>query len=81
MTLFSWFAVYFVVWWMCLFVVLPFNVRNQSDTGEVVRGSEPGAPVVFRAWPKLLATTVLAAVVQALVMWALSNPALQEYWR
>lgn len=74
-------AIYFIIWWLCLFVVLPFRVRNQVDTGEVFKGSEPGAPALLRLWPKLLITSVLAAVVTALVMWGLTNPVLQEYWR
>jgi predicted secreted protein len=74
-------AIYFVVWWLCLFVVLPFRVRNQVDDGEWVRGSERGAPAIARLWPKLLITTLLAAVVTALLLWGLSNPTLREYWR
>jgi predicted secreted protein len=75
-------AIYFIVWWLCLFVVLPFKVRNQVDTGEWEKGSERGAPAGFLSlWPKLLATTLLATVVTALLLWALSNPVLQEYWR
>ena len=35
-------AIYFVVWWMCLFIVLPFRVRNQSDTAEYVRAPNTG---------------------------------------
>ena len=74
-------AIYFVVWWLCLFVVLPFKVRNQVDEGEWVQGSERGAPAMARLWPKLLITTLLAAAVTALLFWALSNPVLREYWR
>lgn len=75
-------AVYFVVWWLCLFLVLPFKVRNQIDTGEHVLGTERGAPAgIFRFWPKLLATTILAAIVTGLLLWGLSNPWLREYWR
>lgn len=75
-------AIYFIVWWICLFLVLPFRVRNQVDAGEHVPGSERGAPAgLFRLWPKLLATTALAAVVTGLLLWGLSNPFLQEYWR
>jgi predicted secreted protein len=73
-------AIYFIVWWLCLFIVLPFRVRNQVDDGEWIHGTERGAPVLVRFWPKLLATTLLAAVVTALVMWGLSSPFLQEYW-
>jgi hypothetical protein len=32
-------------------------------------------------WWKLLATTVLAAVLMLGVTWALDNPILQQYWR
>lgn len=74
-------AVYFIIWWLCLFLVLPFKVRNQVDTGEVFKGSEPGAPALLRLWPKLLITTVLAAILTALALWALTNPILREYWR
>lgn len=81
MPLFSAFAIFFVVWWLCLFLVLPFRVRNQVDEGKWVEGSERGAPALLKLWPKLLITTVLAAVVTALLLWGLSNPFLREYWR
>ena len=75
-------AIYFIVWWLCLFLVLPFRVKNQIDIGEIVPGSERGAPAgIFRFWPKLLVTTLLAAFVTALLLWGLSNPLLREYWR
>lgn len=82
MQIFTYFAIYFVVWWLCLFVVLPFKVRNQVDAGEWQQGTERGAPAgIFRFWPKLLITTLLATVVTALLLWGLSNPILREYWR
>ena len=75
-------AIYFVVWWLCLFIVLPFRVRNQVDTGEWTEGSDRGAPAGrFSIWPKLLVTTALAAVMTALVIWGLGNSGLREYWR
>ncbi len=73
-------AVYFIVWWLCLFVVLPFRVRNQVDEGAWVHGTERGAPSIARLWPKFLVTTLLAAAVTALVLWGLSSPLLREYW-
>jgi len=80
MSIVSLIAVYFVLWWLCLFMVLPFGVHNQIDAGEVVEGTEPGAPVAFRLWRTWLITTLLAAVVQVLLFWGLSNPMLQRYW-
>ncbi|MET3897099.1 putative secreted protein [Devosia sp. UYZn731] len=73
-------AVYFVIWWLCFILVLPIGSRSQAEAGEIVRGSDPGAPAVLRMWPKVLATSVLAIVVTALLFWGLSNPTLKEYW-
>jgi predicted secreted protein len=73
-------AIYAIVWWVCLFIVLPFGVRNQVDAGEVVPGSEPGAPVAPRWWKRVLYTTLLSIPMTVLLMWALSSPWLQEYW-
>ena len=73
-------AIYAIVWFVCLFLVLPWGVRNQIDTGEIVRGSEPGAPVAPRLWRRVLYTSLLAAIVTALLFWGLSSPLLQQYW-
>ena len=41
-------ALYFIVWWLTLFAMLPIGVRSQheGDTSqdEVVEGADPGAP-------------------------------------
>ena len=73
-------AIYVIVWFVCLFIVLPFGVRNQVDAGEIVRGSEPGAPVMPRLWRRVFFTTLLAAGVTALLFWGLSSELLQRYW-
>ena len=48
-------AIFFTIWWVLLFAVLPFGVRSQHETAEIVPGSDPGAPVA----PRLLATSLL----------------------
>jgi predicted secreted protein len=61
-------AIYFIVWWVCLFAVLPFGVRNAHETGEAVeQGNEAGAPVQPMLLRKIMATTVLAFAVFALI--------------
>ena len=61
MTLATGIAVYFIVWWVSLFMVLPFGVRNAHEAGEAVeQGNEKGAPVSPMLLKKVLATTVLA---------------------
>lgn len=79
MPILSWFAVYFVAWWICLFVVLPIGARSQRDAGSIAAGTEPGAPALLRMWPKLIATSVLAAIVVALIMWGVQTPWLRHY--
>lgn len=78
--IFSYLAIYIIVWMVCLFAVLPWGAHSQTDAGEVVHGTEPGAPARFTIWKKLLVTTVLAAVVVALIGLGVSNPDLQRYW-
>ena len=80
MQLFTYVAIYFVLWWIVLFVTLPFGVRGQHEDGVVADGTDPGAPVKPFMLRKILATTILTGVVMVLVLWGLSNPWLQEYW-
>jgi predicted secreted protein len=77
----SWIAVYIIIWWICLFAVLPIGARSQSEAGNVVAGTEPGAPAVLRLGRQLLITTLVSVPLMVLLMWGLSNPVLQEYWR
>ena len=66
------FAIYFVLWWIVLFVTLPFGVRSQQEDGQGVPGSDPGAPVASRMVAKLIWTTALSAVIYAIAMLAYS---------
>jgi predicted secreted protein len=54
-------ATYFIVWWLVLFAVLPWGVRSQAENGDVVQGSDPGAPAIPHLAAKLLWTTVVSA--------------------
>jgi predicted secreted protein len=58
-------ALYFIIWWVTLFAVLPFGIRSQHETGEVVAGTEPGAPVLPRLMKKAAVTSLIAAVIFA----------------
>jgi predicted secreted protein len=44
MNLASAIAIYFIIWWLVLFLVLPFGIRNAHETGEAVEaGMSRGA--------------------------------------
>jgi predicted secreted protein len=64
------FAIYFVVWWITLFLTLPFGVRSLHEEGGGSPGTDPGAPVATRMGRKLIWTTLLSAVIYAVGVWA-----------
>ena len=53
-----------------LFAVLPWGVRSQAESGEVVPGSDPGAPVIPHLATKLVWTTFVATLVFAVSAFA-----------
>jgi len=61
-------AIYFIIWWVVLFAVLPFGVRSQHESGAVAPGSDPGAPAAPQVMRKLIWTTIVASVVFALCL-------------
>ncbi|WP_275790629.1 DUF1467 family protein [Pararhizobium gei] len=63
MPLFSTFAIYFIIWWLTLFMVLPIGLRTQAEEKSVVPGSVESAPLRFRGWRVFVMTSVLAAVI------------------
>ena len=64
------FAIYFVMWWIVLFLTLPFGVRSQHEDGEGPPGTDPGAPVLTRMKPKLIWTTIISAIIFAAAWFA-----------
>ena len=64
------FAIYFVIWWITLFLTLPFGVRSQHEDGEGAPGTDPGAPIMARMGRKLIWPTVISAAIFALAMLA-----------
>lgn len=64
-------AVFFTMWWIVLFAVLPFGIRSQDESGDVAKGTDPGAPVASgMAW-KAGVTTLIAAALFAALIWVL----------
>lgn len=58
-------AIYFILWWVVLFTVLPWGVRSQAESGAVEPGTDPGAPTLPAIRRKLVWTTITSAVVFA----------------
>jgi predicted secreted protein len=60
-----------VIWFMVLFVVLPLRLKTQGDVGEIVPGTQAGAPANLDMRRKLRLTTLVA-----LPLWALAVAAI-----
>jgi len=56
-------AIFFLIWWVVLFAVLPWGVRSQRESGVIVPGTDPGAPAIPNLKWKLLWTTIVSLVV------------------
>ncbi len=58
-------AIFFLIWWVVLFAVLPWGIRSQHEGGDMVPGTDPGAPAIPNLGRKLLWTTLVSLVVFA----------------
>lgn len=59
----TWGAIYFIMWWVSLFAILPFGLRTQDEAHDVVPGtteSAPRGPHILRA---MLWTTLVSAMI------------------
>lgn len=56
-------AIYFIIWWLVLFVTLPFGVRSQQEGEDMALGTDRGAPIKASIGKKAIATTIISLVV------------------
>jgi predicted secreted protein len=73
----DWFAtaiVFAIVWWLVLFMVLPFGA---APPDEVEPGMASSAPAKPRIGLKLAITTVLAVLLTGLVVWSVDSGLIQ----
>ena len=64
-------GIYWVVWWITLFAVLPFGVKTQQEEESIVPGTTESAPHRSLIWKKLLATTLVSCAVFAAIYWVM----------
>lgn len=74
MQLMSGLAIYFIIWWMVLFMVLPWGATSAHEMGEDVEtGTMKSAPLKPRIWLKFAITTLIAGVIFSLVYLVITN--------
>ncbi len=59
---------FLTIWFVVLFAILPIGVRSQRESGGYVEGTDPGAPVNPQLVKKAFLTTLVSAVVFAVLM-------------
>jgi predicted secreted protein len=67
-------GIYFVIWWIVLFAVLPWGVKSQHEGKAFERGTDPGAPERPLLLYKAIATTLISGLLFVIVylLWSYS---------
>jgi len=62
-------AIYFLVWVVCAFVVMPFGIKTHEEAGhDKIPGQADSAPANFRPLKVILRATVLSLALCALLV-------------
>jgi predicted secreted protein len=67
MSIVSAIVLYAVIWFLVLFIVLPIRLVTQGDQGEIVPGTQAGAPANLQMRRKAFVTTIVATIVWAIL--------------
>jgi predicted secreted protein len=64
-------AIYFTIWWITLFAILPLGVRSHAEEGiPVPGGGDPSSPVNPNLKKKFFTTTWVSAILFA-ILWVI----------
>ena len=58
------FFIYFLIWWVMLFTVLPLGIKRHEEHG---KGFDAGAPANPQLGKKIILNTALSAVILAII--------------
>jgi predicted secreted protein len=61
----SYLAIYFLIWWVTLFAIIPFSLRTQDEDQEVTLGTTASAPKGSHMRRAALRTTIVSALIFA----------------
>ena len=67
-------TVFVVIWWLVLFMVLPWGIRAIGEA-DVAKGQAPSAPVKPRIATKMLITTGIT-----MVLWGIAHMVISSGW-
>ena len=64
MTISAALVLFAVIWFMCLFIILPLKIKSQGEDGKIV----PGTPASAPSRPLLKKKTIYVTII-SLVLW------------
>lgn len=67
MSIMSAIALYGIIWFLTMFLVLPFRQKSQAEAGDVVPGTPAGAPQDAQMWRKAKLVTIISTVAFAVI--------------
>ena len=73
MPIFSAIVLYSSLWFLSLFLVLPFGQTSQEDVGKVTPGTPRGAPYKHRLGLKMILATGIACVAWGVLYWVITS--------
>ena len=59
-------ALYFIIWWTCLFGVISMGLKTQQDNENVLPGTAASAPAGRHMWRIVLINTMIATALFAI---------------
>lgn len=65
-------AVFFVVWWVTFVALANMGVKTQAEAGEIIPGTPAGAPHKTRIGRNALWTTLVSAIIVAIIYWLIT---------
>ena len=70
MSLFEYFIIYVVIWWILFFISLPLGVRKSEN---LLPGQDSGAPEKTYLWKKFIIVSILTLMFTYIVSSVLQN--------
>ncbi len=59
-------VIFVIIWWLVLFIVLPFGIERDENS---IQGNDPGAPKNPMLKRKIYLTTIISFFLSIIVSW------------
>jgi predicted secreted protein len=63
MSKFTIFGIFFIMWWIVFFIVLPLNITTHMDKGINIKGMHGSVPINPKLVYKLIVTTIVTFII------------------